>query len=42
MALMEEKGNDGEAILAKVREYTAEFKGMEYTSADWWGDDWQE
>ena len=42
MALMEEKGNDGEAILAKVREYTAEFTGMEYTSADWWGDDWQE
>lgn len=42
MALMAEKGNDGEAILAKVREYTAEFKGMEYTAADWWGDDWME
>lgn len=42
MALMEEKGNDGEAILAKVREFTAEFKGMEHTPADWWGDDWAE
>ena len=37
LALMAEKGNDGEAILAKVREFTAEFKGMDYTSADWWG-----
>ncbi len=42
MALMAEKGNDGEAILAKVREYTAEFKGMDYTAAEWWGDSWQE
>lgn len=42
MSLMEEKGNDGEAILAKVQEFTAEFKGMEYTPADWWGDDWME
>jgi len=42
LALMEEKGNDGEAILAKIREFTAEFKGIEYTPAGWWGDDWQE
>ena len=42
LALMGEKGNDGEAILAKVREFTAEFKGMDYTSAEWWGDSWQE
>ena len=42
LALMEEKGNDGEAILAKVQEFTAEFKGMDYTPADWWGDNWQE
>jgi len=42
LALMESKGIHGEAVLAKVREYTAEFKGMDYTAADWWGDDWQE
>ena len=42
LALMEEKGNDGGAILAKVQEFTAEFKGMDYTPADWWGDNWQE
>lgn len=41
-ALMDEKGIDGKAILAKVNEYTAEFKGMDYTAADWWGDDWME
>ena len=39
---MADKGIDGDAILAKVQEYTAEFKGMEYTSAEWWGDNWQE
>ena len=39
---MKEKGIDGEALYAKIAEYTAEFKGMEYTSADWWGDSWQE
>lgn len=42
MNTMADKGIDGEAILAKIREYTAEFKGMEYTSAEWWGDSWQE
>ena len=42
MATMSERGIDGEAILAKVREYTDEFKGMDYTSADWWGNEWQE
>ena len=42
MKLMEEKGIDGAALLAKVREYTTEFKGMDHTTADWWGDDWQE
>ena len=42
MQLMADKGIDGAAILAKVREYTAEFKGMEYTSAEWWGNNWQE
>ncbi|MDE0522349.1 MAG: TRAP transporter substrate-binding protein DctP [Boseongicola sp.] len=42
LALMEEKGNDGPAILARVQEFTAEFKGMDYTSAEWWGDSWQE
>lgn len=41
-ALMDEKGVDGQAVLEQVREYTNEFKGIEYTSADWWGDDWQE
>jgi len=41
-ATMAEKGIDGDAILAKVAEYTAEFKGMDYTPADWWGDNWQE
>ena len=39
---MADKGIDGDAILAKIQEYTAEFKGMDYTSADWWGSDWQE
>ena len=39
---MADKGIDGDAILAKVQEYTAEFKGMDYTPADWWGNDWQE
>lgn len=42
LATMADKGIDGEAILAKVQEYTAEFKGMDYTSAEWWGNDWQE
>ncbi|NKC13000.1 MAG: hypothetical protein GKR94_12590 [Gammaproteobacteria bacterium] len=42
MKTMTDKGIDGEAILAKVREYTAEFKGMKYTSAKWWGNSWQE
>ncbi len=42
LALMAEKGNDGEAILAQIREFTAEFKGVEYTPAVWWGDDWRE
>ncbi|MEP1206136.1 MAG: TRAP transporter substrate-binding protein DctP [Rhizobiaceae bacterium] len=42
MALMKEKGVDGEALLANVRAYTAEFKGMKHTPADWWGDDWAE
>ena len=41
-ALMTEKGVDGDAVLAKIQEYTAEFKGMEYTGADWWGEGWQE
>ncbi len=39
---MSDKGINGEAILAKVGEYTAEFKGMKHTSADWWGNNWQE
>lgn len=39
---MSDKGIDGEAILAQVREYTSEYKGMNYTSAEWWGNDWQE
>lgn len=41
-ALMAEKGIDGDAILAQIQEYTAEFKGMDHTAADWWGDSWQE
>lgn len=41
-ALMEEKGIDGAAILGNVQAYTAEFKGMDYTAGDWWGDNWQE
>ena len=41
-ALMEEKGVDGQALLDNVRAYTAEFKGMDYTPADWWGNDWME
>ena len=41
-ALMKEKGIDGEALLANVQAYSAEFKGMEYTPAAWWGDDWME
>lgn len=39
---MADKGVDGDAILARVREYTAEFKGMDYSSAAWWGDSWRE
>lgn len=39
---MEEKGIDGDAIMAKIAEYTAEFKGMEHTSAQWWGNEWEE
>jgi len=42
MKTMADKGIDGEAILAKVQEYTTEFKGMDYTAAEWWGDSWQE
>jgi TRAP-type C4-dicarboxylate transport system substrate-binding protein len=42
MDTMKEKGIDGEAIMAKIQEYTKEFKGMEYTAADWWGNSWQE
>lgn len=42
METMKEKGIDGEALYTKIKEYTAEFKGMEYTDADWWGDSWQE
>ena len=41
-ATLAERGIDGDVILANVREYTAEFKGMDYTSADWWGNEWQE
>ncbi len=40
--IMADKGIDGDAVLAKIQAYTAEFKGMKYTSADWWGDKWQE
>ncbi len=39
---MADKGIDGETILATVQAYSAEFKGMDYTSADWWGNSWQE
>ncbi len=39
---MADKGIDGQAILDKVKGYTAEFKGMNYTAAEWWGNDWQE
>jgi TRAP-type C4-dicarboxylate transport system substrate-binding protein len=42
MKTMDEKGIDGKAIMAKIQEYTTEFKGMEYTAADWWGNSWQE
>jgi TRAP-type C4-dicarboxylate transport system substrate-binding protein len=42
MKTMADKGIDGKAVLAKIQEYTKEFKGMEYTAADWWGDKWQE
>ena len=39
---MADKGIDGDALLEKVQGYTAEFKGMKYTAADWWGNNWQE
>jgi TRAP-type C4-dicarboxylate transport system substrate-binding protein len=42
LAMMADQGHDGSAILSNVRGYTAEYKGMDYESADWWGNSWQE
>lgn len=42
LALMKEKGVDGPTILARVKEYAKEFKGIKYTAGDWWGDNWKE
>ncbi len=39
---MKEKGIDGERILAQIRSYAKEFRGVQPVEDEWWGTNWRE